>query len=598
MAATASIIVSAQANAAIISDSSATLASASGNVTTAGEFEVSSSSDRNLTATGAGAAVSVGGAVGVSYASADVEGSSEATVGGLTATVGSSLIQATSNDSATTSSTAVSAGIIAGGEGSESLSTDKPTVSATLTGATITTLGDINVKGLSSDTASSTATGIAGSVGFAGGESQADATLQPSVSATVTQGSSLTAGTLEVDAAVAAPTSGPSVYVYAMGSTGGFVALTATEATATNNASAVAAVDHSTIATTGDTAVTATNTTDQSATVGMISVGGVALGADTANADSNTTTHATLTDLVALTAADLTLSATNHDGNFASSTAGTGGIIAGAAALATTNATASTQATTVTDNNTPWLIDTIGGLTDIEANHTDAFGGSVDSTQASLAGASGAILTHTVNSTVTARLGDSTRLDSTNLTIGAENSADHAFALDSGGNQIADLNSASGGLLDGSAGVITVNVSPVTDAAIGQDAQVHLIAPATGVSTLSVHAHNETTAQEYAVLNAGGAIAIAEADTFLNIGGQTSVELGQTGATPRPGPRTSSSTWATSKPRPGQTSISTRGRRTRPTDWRGLRPARAMPTIPAPTASRWPPTCDSRPPTA
>ena len=276
--------------------------------------------------------------------------------------------------------------------------------------------------------------------------------------------------------------------------------------------------------------IEALDSTNQYASVSMISVGVAALGDNISHAESDTNTQATLTDLSSLSAGGLTLQATGADSNFASSVSGTGGVIAGAAANASTLDNSTTIASTVTDGSSPaWLIDAPTGSVDIAASHTAQFNGSVDSTQASLAGLSGSSLTHTVTSTVAAELGADTKLDAENLTIDAENTTINPFAYSPSdlNDPLPDLNSGSGGLFNASAGTISVTINPTTTASIGQDSYVHLLAPASGVSTLLVQAHNTTTADEYAVLNAGGAVEVAEADALVSVNSVTNVDFGQ-----------------------------------------------------------------------
>ena len=541
LAGAASLIVSVEADAAIASDSSTTTTEITGGAFNAtGLVDISAQTTRQIDAHASGAAVAIGGAAGVSYATADADGGAGVTVGSTIVTAGALTVQVGADDETVSDALALAAGLGLAGEGAVSKSSDLPSVTLGLDKATVTATGAVLLSASTSETASASSTGYALAGGVAGGESEADATSSPHVAVSITDGSDIQAASLEVDSLVSPSATGPYVEADASGSTGGFVAINATQSTAINESQATAAVDHSTLSVTGAIAIKAAQITGQRATAVMISVGAVALGDNISKADSNTVTTAILTDLGGLTAGALTLSANSVDNNDAEATAGTGGIIAGAAANASTSTRATTIATTVTDDASPWLIAVIGGAVDISASHVANFTGFVDSTQASLAGLSGSSLTHDVSSQVVAHLGDDTDLRATNLTIDAENHTHNYFRYAGlAGEPVGadpdnagwDVNSGAGGLFNAAAATAAITVTQITDASIGSSPDVHLLAPvAPGeVSTLLISAHNTAVVHEKSKVDAGGAIELAETDTFITVNDTATAGVGDTG---------------------------------------------------------------------
>src|SRR5205823_11032362 len=130
----------------------------------------------------------------------------------------------------------------------------------------------------------------------------------------------------------APPGSGASASSSATGSVGGLVGVNAT-VTSANAAGSVKGYvgDGSFLMVDGATSVSASNTTRQSASSSNAVGGLIAGGAAVANAESTTTTRAYLGTNVRLIGGSLNVSASGNDQNHASTTAGAGGVLAGAA---------------------------------------------------------------------------------------------------------------------------------------------------------------------------------------------------------------------------------------------------------------------------
>ena len=175
-----------------------------------------------------------------------------------------------------------------------------------------------------------------------------------------------------------------------------------------------------------------------------------------------------MTGLTSLKAGSLTVNANGTDDNTAVVVAGSGGLVAGSAASGTTRADSNTKAAI----DGTFTADITGGDAQLSAAHLSKFGGTVDSTQASLIGGSGAAMKHTVVSDVDAHLGDGMRLYAANLTIDAQNRTVNPFAAGGAFN----VNSASGGLANLPAGGATVTIHHnTTNASIGANSAVHLM---------------------------------------------------------------------------------------------------------------------------
>ncbi len=544
------LIASAEADVAVATDTSTTNAFISGStILASGSVDVTADADRQITASGKGVAAALDLAVGLSLATADIEGTAQAYVQGATigttgSNVGSVTIGASSADSAEADALAVAGGIGVAADGSVATATASPHVTVYVDDGAINASGAVLIEGQAQDDATASAKGYAFAIGGAAGASIATATVSPDVAADVRDSSTIDAVSLEVDAFVGQSGAVPFVSADATGTSGAvFFGFNATDAIAQNEAQAIASAEHSTLTTTGALTFQGLVTTNQFADgTGIAAAGLLAVGFDISTATSNTAAKATFSDLNALSAGSLKLSANGNDTNVADATAGSGGVIAGSAASATTSSSATTDATIDNDTTNPTVVNVAGGNVDILATHTATFSGAVDSTQAAVVGASGSTLTQNVSSNVDAHLGNYVQLAATNLTIDAQNithnyflgeptfglypgdtAKSSTFDPDSAG---WNIDSGSGGILAAPAGDSNTTVSQITNASIGSNASVHLLAPSSGVSLLFVQAYNEAIVHQKATIDSGGAIAIAEADATISVTDNATVSFG------------------------------------------------------------------------
>ncbi len=561
-------IVAADAAVSSLSDNGVTSASLGSGVQVhkAANVVVDASDVRTLQAQSLGASAGAL-AVGASVAETDIQGSTSAHVGagsniggGLQDAVGSLRVSADSRDNATSSTMAAAGGLSAAASGSAATATVAPVVSAYVDdGSTVTLSGQATVQARAAVGASADAEGVNVSGGVAIGASVALANAQPQVSAYLGKNTRLSASGLDVTATQALPDSligfdhllrtqtvhGVSVLARASGASGGVLAgVVATEAEANFGSvgtpvSVTAQVgDGSILNVSGALDVKASDTSSQQAESTGLALGFVALGSNDAFARSNTSTLASLGSNVVVAGANvggtqqmagqLAIEALGSDTNRAASVSGTGGIVAGSAASANTFEKSNTVAS-IADSSCGDATFSCGIMTDdfrMEANHTTDYNSKVDSTQASLAGASGAINSHSVDSVVQVNVGADTNVTAGSAALDATN-ATHKFwwgqSTDADSNAIADaadwnVNSGSGGLLNLPAGSTQTTLKQQTAVNVGHDALFHITLPASGVGAFSIDANNAIVYYDKTKLDSGGAIALAESRTVLNAG--------------------------------------------------------------------------------
>jgi hypothetical protein len=535
------------ADVAILRDLSRTSASITGsNLVVSGGVAVNATSIRTLDAEGYGAAVAGAAAAGVSVVTAEISGEAdasieEAEIGSVGNRAGSVTVLVDVTEKATTDAFAAAGGIGIALQGSVAESTVSTIVSGTIQNSNIYTSGAISLgTGIELQT-DAEATGYALGGVVAAGASIATANAAATSTATVS-GSTLDGGSIAISASLSPVSGGPAAKAQASGSSGALVGVTATEANATTTGTSTALVDTSALTSTGLLKVEAIGNTDQYAFATGKTGGLVAIGSNTARARSTTTSLATLVNLDSLEAGSVQLFATGVDNNYAGALAGTGGVVAGTASEASTWSKSTTRAAAdTTSPSEAYTISAVHGLVDINATHTSNFGGSVDSTQASLAGASGARLKHIVQGTVDAHLGDDAIIRAADLTITARNQTrnffigEAAFGLYPGSTPSSNFNSdgagwnvdsGSGGFVDAPAGAIDIVVSHQTIASIGANADVHLLGQSAGMSLLSMEAYNEVIAHQKAKLDSGGAVAIASTEIAMNVTVEATASIG------------------------------------------------------------------------
>ncbi|HMX15616.1 MAG TPA: hypothetical protein PKD29_02125 [Rhodocyclaceae bacterium] len=509
-------IVGAGGAVAVAKDSSRTSAyiGAGSEIQRAATAHVSATTNRRARAESVG--TTVGGlSIGASVARATFTGGTTAYLGdgvlvGKTVgkTVDGLLISASDISTASTRAVAGSAGIYsgAGADAGSSIATD---VSAYLgAGGDVTARDTVSVTAQAAPAVDATAVGV--SAGAAAvGVSLASATLTGNVLAFVGENSRVGAGQVAVTARTDLPAGGTSAYAESIGAGGGLIGASGSESTASYAGTTKSYIGGaSTIA--GRTEVIAETDTRQEASATGVAVGFLAAGANIAGATSLSDTQAYVGSDVAVSGAGLTVRAGGTDDNFADATAGTGGVVSGAASKATTTGHSTTQASIgAGDATRNILVDALA----ITADHTHRFNTQVDSVNASVVGASGAYGVNAVTSAVSAEIGDGAYVLGNSVVVQANNRVDKPWL----GGGAYNIRSGSGGVVDAAAGKSESRMALDTTARVGDDARVHVLAPASGSGVFTMDALNDVSAMDQVKLDSGGAIAVAKAVSHLYV---------------------------------------------------------------------------------
>ena len=162
----------------------------------------------------------------------------------------------------------------------------------------------------------------------------------------------------------------------------------------------------------------------------------------------------------------LAVNAVGSDDTYSEATSGSGGVVAGAVALAETKK----QSTTLAELGTAACLLTAGKIA-LHARHTALFNGQSDSINASVVGASGAQTLHNVNAIVAAKISKEAKLQAFDLKVTAENIVRKAWLS---GNRF-NVNAGSGGLLNGAAALSESDIYNNTEVTIGAQANIRVV---------------------------------------------------------------------------------------------------------------------------
>ncbi|MGE0335313.1 MAG: hypothetical protein AB7Q76_08500 [Gammaproteobacteria bacterium] len=423
---------------------------------------------------------------------------------------------------------AAAGGLAAAGSGADAHAKDDTTVTARVGryGRIALADGALRVDATSRPDVSAQSIGVAVSLGAGVGVSLADAVASSRTNAVIDEAARVTARALQVTARQERNGAEPTAYSNASGSAGGLLfgvnasrseAATTTRTMATIAGGSLLDIDD-------DVAVFATADGLADARVSGLSLGFVAVGANVAKATSGSETVAhvgatrrdagTGVTWPAAIGGDLSVTAIGHDGTFTSAVAGAGGVIAGAAASATTDNRSTTTATVAASP-------TVAGRLDVRAEHHATFNADVSTLSAAIAGASGGRARNDVQATVTAQIAGHA-----DLRVGGLGMLARSTAVKNGSGF--DLEAGAGGLLGGAAARSETDVVLNTEALIGPHAVVRVVAPVALAGGVDIAAANEFIVNDRVRLDAGGAIALAkaESDVFADVLARSSLAEG------------------------------------------------------------------------
>lgn len=433
-----------------------------------------------------------------------------------------------------TTATALSGGIVAGAGADAEAHEDSGVLAEIGSGAAITTsaTGDGTLVGAAiTPNLSSEAIGVSvggGAVGVA----IAQSTVAATVTADVGDDTSFSGGKLAVTAmalvpiigmqtngTTTTPIYGTTTWAKALAGGGGsLIGAQGSYAKASENATVKAYGGTGIRLPNADISIKAENDSSQYAEATGLSSGFLALGASVAQTSSDAHTYAYLgapADMDALNRAaytgKLTIRADGRDTNVSNAVVGAGGTYAGAAAVATTNSTAVTNARFDggTTDDTLYL----GGLT-IKATHTTNYAASGDAYQASTAGVSGGKTRNDVDSTTTAEVG-------THLIINSAAGDMVVIANDIVNQAGGGARSGSGGSFSGAAALsesyvtqnVTTNIGAGTVLSLNDD-------PRTSTAVINIEAYN--------TLNTTDTASLATASFFAGGGAESNMTANAT----------------------------------------------------------------------
>ncbi len=294
---------------------------------------------------------------------------------------------------------------VAAGAGADVEATDNSNISAIVAAnSSLTTgAGGLEITATGTPDVSADAFGVAVAAGGAVGVSLADATANQAITAGVDDSVVLIGGPLDVKAELNQNGGNESASASSVAGTGALLlGISAALSTARSSGTVKAYLGNNVQLPNGDVSITTRAVTHQDATSTGVGVGGLAFGAAGSTSESNVNSQVVVgTDTVSLLTrtGDIDIAAFGEDTNTADSTAGAGGILAGASSSSSTK---DTSKATVDIGARSRLI---GDRVAISARHNDVYKGETNSINASVAGASGAHTTHnaTIDTTVTIR---------------------------------------------------------------------------------------------------------------------------------------------------------------------------------------------------
>jgi mucin-19 len=489
-------------------------------VTTSGALTVDATEGASINATSVAAAVS-GGLVGVSggaavaintigtSTSAFVE-SSSLTDGGAVSIVASD----TSFASATTGTAVIAAGLISFAAGGSAATDTITNAVVAYIDASSVQAGSVTVEASAQPQAVANAYGVtAGDLAVGG--SVAIITETPTVTATV--GGHITAGSLSIIANVNLPGSGPSANAFAGGSTGGIVAIVASDAETTDHATVNAGIGNfsnfansavaagTIIAVSGALLVVANSNTQQSANGSNASLGLIAVGVAKSNVTATNTTKAMVGSSAQITTGTMQVSANGSDNNFAATTAGAGGVAAGVAVSPTTTDNAITAATIGLGANVNVTGGSITSAFTITAAHLATVDTQVIAVAAGFLSGAGGAATNNINSSVTDTLdGDVTALS---IVGHAENDFNHPSL----GHDVDNFGGDTAGFVSAAGGTDTTAIAFTTLVDVGSSAILDVVGATSDPGALSLSALNSFQGYDQLTFKTGGAISGASA---------------------------------------------------------------------------------------
>ncbi len=404
-------------------------------------------------------------------------------------------------------------GILAGINATVLIARDQSRANLTVgNGASLKATNLLTLSATASPKIKASSQGIALGGYVAAGASVVDALAKASAALSLGANAVLTARSADISANIARQSGASSAEVYALGVSGGFgVSANAVVARAVNESTSLVESASSTRfnGTGGDWDLRATSDVHQRAKTQGYAGGLLTVGAHVSEALSDTRTQALVNGVFNGDIQLLSVSANTLVDNEARSQAGQGGLVSGAASIANTRDTGITRAQLLAVGNAGSAA-RFQNL-QLSALHISRFNAFVDSVNASLVGASGAHAKNTATLTTESLLAAGSKIDSYGYDQSAQAKVIKAASSDY------NVKSGSGGVLDAAAALSTSTISLTTLSRVGSNAQVNLVGDFRTPEHLRVSAFNDVFARDRVKLDSGGAIAIAKADSKVDV---------------------------------------------------------------------------------
>jgi hypothetical protein len=451
-------------------------------------------------------------AAGIVVSVADKSSTVNAFAGG-DITAGAATVSASGQGMISASGQSAAAGLTGAGSGAVANAIDKTTAKAGSTaGATFDLgAGTLEIRASATPRTEARADGVSLSAGLAAGASAAAALADTTIDASLGANTTVNAGGLTLTARQLRSGDDASARSKAFAGSGGVLSAgsaTVSDADATVNAKSKVGSGSTLNLGNGTATIAASVDSKQVSSASGITVGGlVAAGFNESNATSDNTSDASLGSNVKVRAGTLDIKAGGTDDNLAVSKSGSGGLFSGAASIASTSTKSLTKVEV--DNGSAGRDIAVENFL-LTADHTSTFNSGVNSTNASAIGASAAYAHNKVDkSVVSVKIGEGVKVDATRIDVLAANRV--AKPKGAGFNVL----SGSGGLFDAAAAHSDTTVNTDTDVAIGAKTSLTAAAvgPAQGAMTFT--ALNDVQLYDAVKMDAGGAIALAKAESFI-----------------------------------------------------------------------------------
>jgi hypothetical protein len=212
----------------------------------------------------------------------------------------------------------------------------------------------------------------------------------------------------------------------------------------------------------------------------------------------------------------LAITANGTDTNFSNSTSGSGGVIAGSTASASTNTGGGASAYLADNPNaTPSASNettlNVSNLT-ITAHHTAQFDSQINAIEADVLGESGSIASNMDTSTANAYVGSAAQITAQQVSVTATNTTLKNLVPSGDYN----IQAGAGGVFQGVSAESTTTISNTANATVDAGANINVVGSGNTAGVFTLYALNDVTANDSVNEDTGGAIADSGATSIIH----------------------------------------------------------------------------------